>query len=80
VVLNNMYGGRRLKKKPHPQYNAKQSYSLLLLVSALIGRRRLLDLYEQAKAEGYRFFSYGDAMWIPPEAVLESAAPMKPLA
>jgi S-adenosylmethionine:tRNA ribosyltransferase-isomerase len=54
--------------------------SLLLLVSALIGRRRLLDLYEQAKAEGYRFFSYGDAMWIPPEAVLESAAPMKPLA
>ena len=47
--------------------------SLLLLVSALIGRRRLLDLYEQAKAEGYRFFSYGDAMWIPPEAVLEMA-------
>ena len=51
--------------------------SLLLLVSALIGRRRLLDLYEQAKAEGYRFFSYGDGMWIPPEAVLESAAPVK---
>jgi len=51
--------------------------SLLLLVSALIGRRRLLDLYQQAKAEGYRFFSYGDAMWIPPEAVLESAAPVK---
>ena len=49
--------------------------SLLLLVSALIGRLGLLDLYEQAKAEGYRFFSYGDAMWIPPEAVLESAAP-----
>ncbi len=54
--------------------------SLLLLVSALIGRLGLLDLYEQAKAEGYRFFSYGDAMWIPPEAVLESAAPAKPLA
>ena len=27
------------------------------------------------KAEGYRFFSYGDAMWIPPEAVLSSATP-----
>jgi S-adenosylmethionine:tRNA ribosyltransferase-isomerase len=49
--------------------------SLLLLVSALIGRRRLLALYEAAKAEGYRFFSYGDAMWIAPEAVLSSAAP-----
>ena len=49
--------------------------SLLLLVSALIGRQRLLDLYEQAKAEGYRFFSYGDAMWIAPEAVLEQAKP-----
>jgi S-adenosylmethionine:tRNA ribosyltransferase-isomerase len=42
--------------------------SLLLLVSALIGRRRLLELYELAKLEGYRFYSYGDAMWIPPEA------------
>jgi S-adenosylmethionine:tRNA ribosyltransferase-isomerase len=35
----------------------------------------LLDLYEQAKAEGYRFFSYGDAMWIAPEAVLQQAQP-----
>jgi len=54
--------------------------SLLLLVSALIGRRRLLALYEQAKAAGYRFFSYGDAMWIAPEAVLDSAAPQLPSA
>jgi S-adenosylmethionine:tRNA ribosyltransferase-isomerase len=49
--------------------------SLLLLVSALIGRKRLLDLYAEAIAEGYRFFSYGDAMWIPPDAVLEQAKP-----
>ncbi|MEB3165140.1 MAG: tRNA preQ1(34) S-adenosylmethionine ribosyltransferase-isomerase QueA [Cyanobacteriota bacterium] len=49
--------------------------SLLLLVSALIGRRRLLALYEEAKRQGYRFFSYGDAMWIAPEAVLPAAAP-----
>ena len=49
--------------------------SLLLLVSALIGRVRLLELYAQAKAEGYRFFSYGDAMWIAPEAVLAEARP-----
>ena len=49
--------------------------SLLLLVSALIGRRRLLNLYAEAIEKNYRFFSYGDAMWIPPEAVLESSRP-----
>ena len=49
--------------------------SLLLLVSALIGRPRLLALYEEAKRQGYRFFSYGDAMWIAPGAVLEQARP-----
>ena len=50
--------------------------SLLLLVSALIGRQRLLALYEQAIEAGYGFFSYGDAMLITPEAVLESARPL----
>ncbi|MCT0200659.1 tRNA preQ1(34) S-adenosylmethionine ribosyltransferase-isomerase QueA [Synechococcus sp. CS-1325] len=49
--------------------------SLLLLVSALVGRERLLELYGTAIKAGYRFFSYGDAMWIPPAAVLESARP-----
>ena len=48
--------------------------SLLMLVSAFVaqahvddpdaGRRMLLDTYETAKAEGYRFFSFGDAMLI----------------
>ncbi len=49
--------------------------SLLLLVSALVGRRRLLGLYGEAIANGYRFFSYGDAMWIPPGAILPEAGP-----
>ena len=49
--------------------------SLLLLVSALVGRRRLLNLYDEAIQHNYRFFSYGDAMWIPPEAVLKEARP-----
>ena len=49
--------------------------SLLLLVSALVGRHRLLALYGEAIARGYRFFSFGDAMWIPPEAVLPEARP-----
>ena len=51
--------------------------SLLLLVSALIGRKRLLDLYAEAISEDYRFFSYGDAMWIDPAAVIESARPLR---
>ena len=42
--------------------------SLLMLVSALIGQQRLLELYEVAIAENYRFYSFGDAMLILPEA------------
>ena len=45
--------------------------SLLLLVSAMIGRERLLDLYKKAIKEKFRFFSYGDAMYISPDALLE---------
>lgn len=38
--------------------------TLLMLVSAFAGRERILETYEEAKKEGYRFFSYGDAMVI----------------
>ncbi|MEK7277186.1 MAG: tRNA preQ1(34) S-adenosylmethionine ribosyltransferase-isomerase QueA [Chloroflexota bacterium] len=38
--------------------------TLVLLVSAFAGRDPLLAAYEQAKAEGYRFYSFGDAMLI----------------
>jgi S-adenosylmethionine:tRNA ribosyltransferase-isomerase len=44
--------------------------SLLMLVSTLIGRERLLKLYEEAIAQNYRFYSFGDAMLILPEAVI----------
>ncbi len=40
--------------------------SLLMLVSALIGRQRLLSVYQEAVASRYRFFSFGDAMLILP--------------
>ncbi len=38
--------------------------SLLLLVSALAGRERILAAYHHAIDSGYRFYSYGDAMLI----------------
>jgi S-adenosylmethionine:tRNA ribosyltransferase-isomerase len=38
--------------------------TLLLLVSTLIGQERLLELYREAVAHRYRFFSFGDAMLI----------------
>lgn len=34
--------------------------TLMMLVSALLGRARILDLYAHAIAQNYRFFSYGD--------------------
>jgi len=42
--------------------------SLLMLVSALIGRERLLALYQLAIEANYRFYSFGDAMLILPTA------------
>lgn len=38
--------------------------SLLMLVSALIGREKVLELYKIATENKYRFFSYGDGMLI----------------
>ena len=38
--------------------------TLLALVSALAGKERILDAYRVAVSRGYRFYSYGDAMFI----------------
>jgi len=38
--------------------------SLIMLVSAFIGREKILDLYKIAIDENYRFYSFGDAMLI----------------
>ncbi len=38
--------------------------TLLMLVSALTGRDEALEVYRQAVQERYRFFSFGDAMFI----------------
>ena len=38
--------------------------TLIMLVSALAGREHVLDAYQEAVREKYRFFSFGDAMFI----------------
>ena len=38
--------------------------TLVMLVSALAGRENVLNAYKQAIDEKYRFFSFGDAMFI----------------
>jgi len=36
---------------------------LLMLVAAFAGKERVFQAYEEAIANGYRFFSYGDACY-----------------
>ena len=38
--------------------------TLLMLVSALAGKERIMEAYKEAVKERYRFFSFGDAMLI----------------
>ena len=38
--------------------------TLIMLVSALVGREQTLELYKTAVKERYRFFSFGDSMFI----------------
>jgi S-adenosylmethionine:tRNA-ribosyltransferase-isomerase (queuine synthetase) len=38
--------------------------SLLVLVSSILGREKTLQLYEEAIRKEYRFFSFGDGMYI----------------
>ena len=38
--------------------------TLVMLVSAFAGREHVLNAYEEAVKERYRFFSFGDAMFI----------------
>ncbi|MCC3529986.1 MAG: tRNA preQ1(34) S-adenosylmethionine ribosyltransferase-isomerase QueA [Microcoleus sp. PH2017_22_RUC_O_B] len=42
--------------------------TLMMMLSAMVGRPRLLDLYRSAIEHQYRFYSFGDAMLILPEA------------
>ena len=49
--------------------------TLLMLVCAFAGREHVLRAYRHAVAAKYRFFSYGDAMFVEPDpAVLERSS------
>lgn len=51
--------------------------TLIMLVSAFAGYKNTMNAYQQAVAEQYRFFSYGDAMFISrnPRAPQEKVSP-----
>jgi S-adenosylmethionine:tRNA ribosyltransferase-isomerase len=51
--------------------------TLLMLVSSFAGRELILDAYQHAVEQRYRFFSYGDAMLILPRD--RDAPPVEPL-
>ncbi|MGB0453459.1 MAG: tRNA preQ1(34) S-adenosylmethionine ribosyltransferase-isomerase QueA [Bacteriovoracaceae bacterium] len=38
--------------------------TLLMLVASMVGREKILDIYKEAVKKRYRFFSYGDAMFL----------------
>jgi S-adenosylmethionine:tRNA ribosyltransferase-isomerase len=48
--------------------------TLLMLCAAFVGRERLLAAYAHAVRERYRFFSYGDAMFLTPAAGVRGPA------
>ncbi|MEN9205399.1 MAG: tRNA preQ1(34) S-adenosylmethionine ribosyltransferase-isomerase QueA [Thermostichales cyanobacterium DRC_bins_46] len=43
--------------------------TLLMMISSLVGRQRILALYQEALQHGYRFYSFGDGMLILPDTV-----------
>jgi S-adenosylmethionine:tRNA ribosyltransferase-isomerase len=47
--------------------------TLLMLVCAFGGKQRVLEAYQHAVEQTYRFFSYGDAMFLLPQRKEESA-------
>lgn len=60
-----MYPGYKFKvvDKMFTNFHTPES-TLIMLVSAFAGRENILNAYKKAVDEKYRFFSYGDAMFI----------------
>ncbi len=49
--------------------------TLLMLVAAFAGREQVLAAYDHAVRQRYRFFSYGDAMWVTPQPAARPGVP-----
>jgi S-adenosylmethionine:tRNA ribosyltransferase-isomerase len=73
-VLRPMHGETNLFITPGYQFRVVDALltnfhlpesTLLMLVCAFAGYRRTMDAYIHAIAAGYRFYSYGDAMFVP---------------
>lgn len=69
------YGDSQIFIYPGYQFNSVDAMvtnfhlpesTLIMLISAFAGRDNVLKAYQQAVTERYRFFSYGDAMFITP--------------
>ena len=60
-----MYPGYEFKvvDKMFTNFHTPES-TLIMLVSAFAGREHILSAYKQAVENKYRFFSYGDCMFI----------------
>ncbi len=78
-VLKPFEGDTRLFLKPGDRFNVIDGLitnfhlpksTLLMLVSAFGGYERMLNAYREAVAQRYRFFSYGDAMLVFPDATV----------
>ena len=50
--------------------------SLLMLVSAAMGRKNALQCYQYAIEQGYKFYSFGDGMWIKSKNLKKSQEPL----
>ncbi|MCG7897392.1 MAG: tRNA preQ1(34) S-adenosylmethionine ribosyltransferase-isomerase QueA [Candidatus Thiodiazotropha weberae] len=74
-VLQPFHGDTRLFIRPGFQFNVVDAMitnfhlpqsTLMMLVSAFSGYERLMGAYRHAVEQRYRFFSYGDAMFLTP--------------
>lgn len=70
-----IYPGYRFRVADHLITNFHLPRStLLLLVCAFAGRERVLHAYRHAVAQGYRFYSYGDAMLVGADPAVMAAS------